>query len=296
MYFNLLSLSIHSFPSLPLSLSSNKSTIYTSTHTHTHTHTHYASYNLLLPFIPSILLLLYCFLSPFSIPLVIYSIPPPLSPPPTMILGAPISFHIYISSICPPHLTLFLLLLLLPFTVDRMVLIPPLRGLLPSCFNSSHSLSFVPSLPPRTSFPHHLQPFTFSLPLLLLLLPNHLREVSFCIFSILERLAPLFSFPLPPLPVWLCSCSDSFLLLYSTYIILLPPSLPFPPPSLLLATFYCPLPLPLPLPPCPLLIPPFASCFSLSFLAFFLSSGLPPVLSLSLSLFLLLFPPSPSCT
>src|SRR3990167_4985026 len=164
MYFNLLSLSIHSFPSLPLSLSSNKSTIYTSTHTHTHTHTHYASYNLLLPFIPSILLLLYCFLSPFSIPLVIYSIPPPLSPPPTMILGAPISFHIYISSICPPHLTLFLLLLLLPFTVDRMVLIPPLRGLLPSCFNSSHSLSFVPSLPPRTSFPHHLQPFTFSLP------------------------------------------------------------------------------------------------------------------------------------
>src|SRR3990167_10339218 len=35
---------------------------------------------------------------------------------------------------------------------------------------------------------------------------------------------------------------------------------------------------------------------SLSFLAFFLSSGLPPVLSLSLSLFLLLFPPSPSCT
>src|SRR3990167_8507615 len=35
MYFNLLSLSIHSFPSLPLTLSSNKSTIYTSTHTHT---------------------------------------------------------------------------------------------------------------------------------------------------------------------------------------------------------------------------------------------------------------------
>src|SRR3990167_10881636 len=106
MYFNLLSLSIHSFPPPPLTLSSNKSTIYTSTHTHT----------LCLlrppppfyPIHPPSSLLLYCFLSasPFSIPLVIYSFPPPLSPPPTMIL-APISFHIYISSICPPHLTLF---------------------------------------------------------------------------------------------------------------------------------------------------------------------------------------------
>src|SRR3990167_4165157 len=47
-------------------------------HTSPPPHTYYASYGLLLPFIPSFLLLLYCFLSSstFPIPLVIYSIPP----------------------------------------------------------------------------------------------------------------------------------------------------------------------------------------------------------------------------